>query len=293
VTFTENLPYKNLYAAGSSLVITVDGYNTAKFFINKECLLGDLQLWKGNYLLAASHYKNVMETAIPQGVKHFVYVSSVSVFGHPSHVLVREEYPCSPVTRYGKTKYESEKLLEEFRKKDKVLSTIIRPVITYGPGDTWGMVAKLISLINSNKYLTVGNGKNRVHLIYIDDLIDGLMLVLNKSALRGRTFILAGEEPITINRLVGIISALLGKRVINLHIPTWFAKLSAQSMEFLYKLLGIHNEPLVTLDKIDIMCRDRAFDFRRAREDLRFAPKVGYEEGIERTVVWLKGAKLI
>ena len=49
--------------AGSSLVITVDGYNTAKFFINKECLLGDLQLWKGNYLEAASHYKNVMETA--------------------------------------------------------------------------------------------------------------------------------------------------------------------------------------------------------------------------------------
>jgi hypothetical protein len=63
VAFTENLPYKNLYAAGSSLVITIDGYNTDKFFINKECLLGDLQLWKGNYNQAASHYKNVMETA--------------------------------------------------------------------------------------------------------------------------------------------------------------------------------------------------------------------------------------
>ena len=237
--------------------------------------------------------KNVMESAASRAVKHFIYVSSVSVYGHPSHVLVGEEYPCSPVTRYGQTKYESEKLLEEFRKKNNVQSTIIRPVITYGPGDTWGMVAKLISLINSNKYLTVGNGKNRVHLIYIDDLIDGLMLVLNDPAVRGRTYILAGEEPITINRLVGIISASLGKTVVNLHIPTWFAKLSAQSMEFLYRLLAIHKEPLVTLDKIDIMCRDRAFDFKRAREDLRFSPKVGYEEGIERTVVWMKGAKLI
>ena len=63
VTFTGNLPYKNLYAAGSSLVITLDGYSTDKFFINKECLLGDLQLWKGNYQQAAVHYKNVMETA--------------------------------------------------------------------------------------------------------------------------------------------------------------------------------------------------------------------------------------
>lgn len=67
VTFTESLPYKDLYAAGSSLVINVDGYNTAKFFINKECLLGDLQLWKGNYLQAASHYKYVMETGTRGG----------------------------------------------------------------------------------------------------------------------------------------------------------------------------------------------------------------------------------
>lgn len=63
VTFTEGLTYKKQYATGGNLVITVDGYNTAKFFINKECLLGDLALWKGDYLAAASHYKIVLETA--------------------------------------------------------------------------------------------------------------------------------------------------------------------------------------------------------------------------------------
>ena len=63
VTFTEGLTYKEIYDAQSSLLITVDGYNTRKLFINKECLLGDLQLWKGNYLAAASHYKKVLETA--------------------------------------------------------------------------------------------------------------------------------------------------------------------------------------------------------------------------------------
>jgi hypothetical protein len=66
VRFTEALKYKKIYEAGSSLLVTVDGYNTEKFFINKECLLGDLQLWKGNYLEAASHYKNVMETGTPR-----------------------------------------------------------------------------------------------------------------------------------------------------------------------------------------------------------------------------------
>jgi hypothetical protein len=71
VTFTEGLSYKNNYDSESSLLITVDGYDTRKFFINKECLLGDLELWKGNYLLAASHYKNVMEEVPAPGVNSF------------------------------------------------------------------------------------------------------------------------------------------------------------------------------------------------------------------------------
>lgn len=62
VSFTENLPYSSPYTA-ESLVIDVDGYNTAKFFINKACLLGDLHLWKGNYTQAATYYKSVMETS--------------------------------------------------------------------------------------------------------------------------------------------------------------------------------------------------------------------------------------
>lgn len=67
VNFAESLPYTDTYSAGSSLIINVDGYNTAKFFINKECVLGDLQLWKGNYVEAASHYKMAMETGTGSG----------------------------------------------------------------------------------------------------------------------------------------------------------------------------------------------------------------------------------
>lgn len=67
VVLTEGLSYKDLYDSQSSLLITVDGYDIRKFFINKECLIGDLQLWKGNYLAAASHYKKVMESAPTPG----------------------------------------------------------------------------------------------------------------------------------------------------------------------------------------------------------------------------------
>lgn len=69
VKATENIPWKDVYPAGTSLITTVDGYNTAKFFINKKCLLGDLYLWRSAFTgspadsrKAAENYKDVMET---------------------------------------------------------------------------------------------------------------------------------------------------------------------------------------------------------------------------------------
>ena len=123
--------------------------------------------------------QNLLEASLREGVRQFVYISSVSVYGHPCGGPIDEDYPCSPKTRYGMTKHRSETLVREFHEREKLPMTIVRPVITYGPRDSEGMVQKLCSLINSRRYLTVGNGENRIHLIYIDDLIEGLMLAIN------------------------------------------------------------------------------------------------------------------
>jgi starch-binding outer membrane protein, SusD/RagB family len=63
INFTETLPFKEVYPTGTNLNITVDGYQTEKFYVNKKCLLGDLNLWKGNYVKAAEWYRQVMEIA--------------------------------------------------------------------------------------------------------------------------------------------------------------------------------------------------------------------------------------
>lgn len=71
IDFTEALPYKDNYTAnvntgtGTSLNITLDGYPTDRFFINKKLLLGDLYLWKGEYRKAATWYKAIMDISTP------------------------------------------------------------------------------------------------------------------------------------------------------------------------------------------------------------------------------------
>jgi starch-binding outer membrane protein, SusD/RagB family len=62
VAFTESLPFLDNYpSVGVTLQTTVDGYNTAKFFINKYMLLGDLYLWDGQYDKAAVSFRKIMD----------------------------------------------------------------------------------------------------------------------------------------------------------------------------------------------------------------------------------------
>ncbi|HEX7906021.1 MAG TPA: RagB/SusD family protein [Chitinophagaceae bacterium] len=63
ISFTEKLPFKDPYPIGTNLNLTVDGYQTQKFFVDKKCLLGDLYLWKNDYVKAATYYRQVMEIA--------------------------------------------------------------------------------------------------------------------------------------------------------------------------------------------------------------------------------------
>jgi len=62
INVSERATYKDEYASSSTLAITVDGYPTQKWFVNKKVVLADLNLWKGNYVQAANYYRQVMET---------------------------------------------------------------------------------------------------------------------------------------------------------------------------------------------------------------------------------------
>lgn len=78
IRVTEAVPFKDQYPTGTNLNITVDGYQTQKFYITKKVILGDLHLWKGNYQKAAEYYRQVMETGT-QGVVDGRYYSLYKV----------------------------------------------------------------------------------------------------------------------------------------------------------------------------------------------------------------------
>jgi len=79
VPFVESLPSLMPYPSGSTLLTTVDTYNTAKMFIDKNCLLGDLYLWQGSWRKAATAYRQaVLVGGIPYGGNALVLSGTAS-----------------------------------------------------------------------------------------------------------------------------------------------------------------------------------------------------------------------
>lgn len=233
--------------------------------------------------------RSLLDAAKASGVRRFVYCSSVGVARYPGNLVADETLPFSKPTSqvlYHHTKAQAEQMALDAQ------AIVVRPVITYGPGDENGFVTRLIALLAQGRFVGIGNGRNHVDLVYVDDLIAGMLAALQKGA-HGRVYILSGTAPVEVRVLLDQICKLLGRKPPRLSIPTSVARLVGWGMEMLWK--GVLNplgwndhSPFITRDKVATLTVDRGFSHKRASLELGYQPRVGYGEGLQRTLEWIR-----
>ena len=235
--------------------------------------------------------KNLLEIAQILKVKKFVYGSSVFVFGYPRQLPIDETFPYAPTTNYAKSKMEAEKLVKEYSARCDFPCVIIRPTITYGPGDAKGMLLKLARLIKNKKFFIIGNGRNYIHLTHIDDVVQGFQKAL-RPEIKNNDFIIASEKTISQKKMANLIAHELGTKIWLLHIPYWLAKFAGLANELIYNSgmkLGIKyffKEPFISRSKVDIIAGNQAYKTAKARKNLGFEARIDYPEGIKETIHW-------
>ncbi len=237
----------------------------------------------------------LLDAAAEAGVQRFVYCSSVGVARYPGNLEADEALPYSEPTSqvlYHRTKAEAERLALDAQ------AIVVRPVITYGPGDETGFVTRLIALLARGRFVWVGDGRNHVDLVYVDDLVAGMCAALERGA-AGRVYILSGPAPIQVRALVDEICGLLGRQPPRVCIPTPVANLAGWGIEMFYRAcnrvlpsasggVGGMKEPFITRDKVATLTVDRGFSHARADRELGYRPRVDCDEGLRRTVMWLE-----
>lgn len=230
-------------------------------------------------------------------IEKFIFASSVAVFGWPGKNIINEKNKYKYENSYGFSKILSESLIKKYFNKRGLKYVIIRPSITYGPNDPAGMITKLTKMIKNKKYFTVGNGKNKVQLCYIDDLIQGFILAMENPEAINNDFIITSTKPISINDLVQIICQELKINKPKLKIPKIIAYIAAFILEtIIYKIFKIKitgKEPIITKEKINVMTANRAYNIEKAMKVLGYLPKHDYVSGIKKTIDWNKQHNLI
>jgi len=223
-------------------------------------------------------------------LERLVFVSSVGVHGFAVGSPIDEASPMRPYDSYGAAKVAAEQRLVSAAAARRVPLVIARPGIIYGPGDGYGMITNMIRMIGSHRFLLIGDGTNRVQILYVDDLAAALRAAIERSEAEGQAFVLTGREEIRLRDLAARIAAALGTRLPPFHVPERAARLIASALERAGRLRGTKTEPFVTHSKLNLMTRDYLCDTTKARTLLGFHPAVAMPEGIDRTVAWLHGA---
>lgn len=226
--------------------------------------------------------RNILEAAKLGGIQRFIHCSTVGVQGEIENPPATEEHPYNPGDYYQESKMQGEILALDFFKEQGLPGVVFRPVGIYGPGDT--RFLKLFKHINKGTFRMFGSGEVLYHLTYIDDLVEGIILMGETPNIEGEVITLAGAEYTTLNELVQIIAEVLGVKLSQSHIPIWPVWLAGAICEVLCKPFKIN--PPIYRRRVDFFLKDRAFDITKAKSLLEYNPKVNLYTGLKRTAEW-------
>lgn len=224
----------------------------------------------------------LLEAALKHGVQKFVYCSTCGVHGDVKNPPAAEDAPIEPEDYYQLTKYQGEEVVHEYLAKG-LDACIIRPTAIYGPGDPERFLM-LFRRAKTGRFYMFGPGTAHYHPVYIDNLVDAMVLAMETPASRGQTYLIADEASYPIARLVKEIGKVLNKDVSIIHLPFWPLWTAAFICESIYRFLP--TEPPLFRRRADWFRQYRSFDINKARRELGYAPRVGLKEGLKMTAEW-------
>jgi nucleoside-diphosphate-sugar epimerase len=228
--------------------------------------------------------RNVVDAAYREGVKKFIYCSTCGVHGNIDNPPGGEDAPIQPADYYQKTKYEAEPVVNSYFEKG-LKTSILRPAAIYGPGDPerFFMIFKRVA---KGTFPMFGSGKTYYHPLYVDNLVDAHLLVMQDGKGDGQAYLIADDEYLEIKDLVERIAKALDVDVKIPHFPVMPLVIAGHVCEKVCKPFGI--KPPIFPRRVDWYRQNRAFDISKAKSELGYQPKVGIDEGLRKTARWYR-----
>ncbi|MBV9963284.1 MAG: NAD-dependent epimerase/dehydratase family protein [Parafilimonas sp.] len=224
----------------------------------------DRLFYEINYQLT----KNLAEKALEQKIPHFIYISSIKVYGDETSKILNEQSACSPTDAYGKSKLQAEQYLQTVN-ADKMAVAIIRPPLVYG-SEVKGNMMRLLKLSSKKVPLPLANTNNLRSMVFVDNLIELIFTIIEKKA--AGIFIAADEKPLSTDVVLQMIKNNLGNNTTLISLPLGARKIVKKLKPGLYSRL---------FDSLVV-------DNSETNRLLNFKPPYSTEYGIKKMADWFK-----
>jgi predicted dehydrogenase/nucleoside-diphosphate-sugar epimerase len=172
-----------------------------------------VHLARGSDQVMINGLKNTLRAAAEAKVRRFIHVSSVAVYGHnPPPAATRETAPTRKTgSSYGDIKLEQEKLVASYGRRFGLPFVILRPPHIYGPRSHF--VDAVSQRLQAGVLPILDGGLNICNLVYVDNLVDAILLSIAKDAAVGETFFVTDKERVTWKECLDDFGTMLGVEV--------------------------------------------------------------------------------
>lgn len=224
-----------------------------------------------------------------QGGGRMVFVSSLIVYDNDmmrDGLVIDEDFPLEEnfchSTNYARAKTEAERLAQIYLSHPLVKLTIVRPGIIYGPclknpfnGVAFNVKGKLL--------VVLGKGDKLVPLIYIDDVVDALVRIIENQSTIGLIYNLVHPQLPTQNEYLALYRELSGSRCPVVRIPPYALYALTPSFFLIERLIrGLNGRDLHLSHRISRAVKRARFNSERLTKDMGFEPRVSFLEGMHK-----------
>ena len=223
---------------------------------------------------------HLIDAMIAGNVRKIMYISSHAACGpSPTEDPLHEQHPKKPVSFYGRTKQLAERLVA----RSGLQFTIIRPVSVYGPYDK--EILTYVKILNHGICPIVGFGDKYLNLIYVKDLVDVIIKIIEQDHFAGRTYFVNDGQCYSLDSIMNTIAQTLDKRSLKVRVPTSLALFTG----LLNDIFMPPHKRLVTRDKVrELACQYWVCSSENVSRVIGFKPRYTFKQGIVETIQWYR-----
>ncbi len=239
------------------------------------------------------HAVNVLGTerlahaAVHAGVARLVFISSIGAVGKetPPGEAWNEEAPCAPQGAYGCSKLEAERVLHSLARDSGLDVVILRPPVVYGAGVP-ATIHELFTLLDRGIPLPFGLVRNRRSHLFVGNLVDAIVRVIDAPGVAGQVFHVADGEDLSTADLAMRIARALGHPARIVPVPPGVLLLAGRVGDAASRATRIRLP--VNSENVRRLLTSLRLDSRKIRRLLGWVPPWTVDEGLAVTAEWFK-----